>query len=172
MITLVLGGARSGKSRFAEQLAEQISEKIAKPVTYIATAEPFDDGMKARIAKHQSERQQRNWQTLEAPTALAAAIKSVGDNNVLLVDCLTLWLNNLIYYQKTHEITPFLQAIDDNAETPRNVILVSNELGLGVLPADKASRAFIDQAGELNQQVASLADNVYFVVAGIAQKVK
>lgn len=164
MITLVVGGVRSGKSRFAETHVQT----FAKPVTYIATAEAFDDGMKERIDRHKKARCHFNWDVIEAPTALASAIQSVNTNHVILVDCLTLWLNNLIYYQKTAEIELFLNSLSVH----NNIVLVSNELGLGGLPADKVSRDFIDQAGLLNQQIATLADEVYFVIAGLAQKIK
>lgn len=168
MITLVLGGARSGKSGFANRLANEMADKQNWPVTFIATAEAFDEGMQARINKHQQERTAFNWQVIEAPIDLTHALLSIPRNQVILIDCLTLWLNNLIYYEKITEIPYFL----DLLEKRQNIILVSNELGQGVLPTDKASREFIDQAGLLNQKIATIADNVYFVTAGIAQQLK
>lgn len=168
MITLVLGGARSGKSGFANRLANEMADKQNCPVTFIATAEAFDEGMQARINKHQQERAAFNWQVIEAPTDLTHTLLSIPRNQVILIDCLTLWLNNLIYYQKMTEIPSFL----DLLEKHQNIILVSNELGQGVLPADKTSREFIDQVGLLNQKIATIADKVYFVTAGIAQQLK
>ncbi len=160
-VTLVLGGARSGKSRFAENLC-------VIPRSYIATAQGFDDEMKARIAKHRADRGS-DWHTVEAPLELAAAISAAkGD---VLVDCITLWLNNLVHFEKDVEAEIAALA----ALLPRctqKIIIVSNELGLGLVPEHGLTRRFRDLHGLMNQRIAAVADCVVFMVAGIPQVIK
>ena len=161
-ITLVLGGARSGKSRYAEQLVEA----GAAVGTYCATAEPGDGEMAARIAAHRARRG-RFWTTIEVPLALPEAIAEHADPlRPLLVDCLTLWLSNL--FGAGHDIeamTGALAAALRAADGP--VVLVANEVGLGLVPETPLGRRFRDAAGRLNQEIASLADRVVFVAAGL-----
>ena len=160
-LTLVIGGARSGKSRFAESLCKV-------PRTYIATAQAFDDEMTQRIAKHRLDRG-REWNTIEAPLDLAAAVTTAqGD---VLVDCLTLWLTNLVMNEKEceTEIAALLEALN---RTTHKIIIVSNELGLGLVPEHGLSRRFRDQHGWMNQRVAAAAQCVVFMVAGIPQVIK
>jgi adenosylcobinamide kinase/adenosylcobinamide-phosphate guanylyltransferase len=158
---LVLGGARSGKSRTALQLAESASLQR----TYIATAQAFDDEMHARIAQHQSERDQ-SWQTVDASLELAHAIRvQTGRGKAVLVDCLTLWLSNMLLAERdlAHEADRLVQAVLD-AQGP--LILVSNEVGHGIVPSTPLGRRFRDEQGRLNQRVAEACDAVVFVAAG------
>lgn len=160
-ITLVLGGARSGKSRLAESLCHV-------PRSYIATAQAFDDEMRARIAKH---REQRGiaWTTLEAPLDLAGALRAAAGD--VLLDCLTLWLSNLVLAERAVE--PEIDALlAQLAKMPNKVVIVSNELGLGLVPESALGRRFRDLHGVMNQRVAAMADCVVFTVAGIPQVIK
>ena len=161
-VTLVLGGARSGKSRYAERLVEQ----AAAGGTYVATAEPGDDEMIARIAAHRGRRG-TFWRTVEAPLALAAAIaEEAAADRPLLIDCLTLWLSNLLLAGKCIEVeAAALAAALREAAGP--IVLVANEVGLGLVPETPLGRRFRDEAGRLNQEVAALADRVVFVAAGL-----
>jgi len=166
-VTLVWGGARSGKSRYAEGLIEA----AAMHGTYCATAEPGDAEMTARIAAHRARRHQIAggdfWHTVEAPLDLPATIarESAGDRP-LLIDCLTLWLSNLLLAEKYIETeTGSLYAA--LREAAGQVVLVANEVGLGLVPETALGRRFRDAAGRLNQEVAALADRVVFVAAGL-----
>ncbi len=161
-LTLVLGGARSGKSRYAEALVTD----AAAHGTYIATAEPGDAEMAARIAEHRSRRGEF-WYTIEAPLELPAAIALHADPaRPILVDCLTLWVSNLLGAGRVveHE-SEKLHAALRGAGGP--VVLVANEVGLGLVPGTPLGRQFRDAAGRLNQQIAALADRVVFVAAGL-----
>jgi adenosylcobinamide kinase/adenosylcobinamide-phosphate guanylyltransferase len=161
----VLGGARSGKSRHAEQLLTQ----SPAPWVYVATAQPFDDEMRARIAQHQARRQ-AGWHTVEVAIDLAGALDQAAARPVL-VDCLTLWLTNLMLAD--HDIagaTADLSAALDRRGAP--TILVSNEVGLGIVPGTPLGRAFRDEAGMLNQRIAARADRVLFMVSGLPLIVK
>ena len=164
-ISLVLGGARSGKSRFAEELlAGHAGRRI-----YLATAEPGDEEMRARIADHR-QRRGEGWRTVEAPMDIAAAIRHAGDDAILL-DCLTLWLANLLAADRdiaaaTGELGEAL------AQARAPVVLVSNEVGLGIVPDNPLARSFRDHAGRLNQAMAALADRVFFLAAGLPMTLK
>ena len=161
-VTLVLGGARSGKSRHAERLIET----AAVAGTYCATAEPKDAEMAARIAAHRARRGPF-WRTIEAPLALAPIIASeTAPDRPLLIDCLTLWLSNLLLAGKSIEDeTATLEAALRGAAGP--LVLVANEVGLGLVPETPLGRRFRDAAGRLNQDVAAVADRVVFVAAGL-----
>ncbi len=161
-LTLVLGGARSGKSRHAEALIEQ----AATCGTYCATAETGDDEMAARIAAHRARRGPF-WRTIEAPLAVPATIAGeAAPDRPLLVDCLTLWLSNLLLAAKCIEAeTATLVAALREAAGP--VVLVANEVGLGLVPETPLGRRFCDEAGRLNQEIAGLADRVVFIAAGL-----
>ena len=161
----VLGGARSGKSAFAEKLVTMRAQSKAKRKVYIATAEAFDDEMKERIAQHIVQRG-NSWTTVQEPLDIVGELKKLNDGDVALVDCLTIWANNLIYYEKDadesiNELCAFL------ANPSCDVVLVSNELGLGLVPMDKISRQFRDISGKMNQAVACQAKTVSFVAAGL-----
>jgi adenosylcobinamide kinase/adenosylcobinamide-phosphate guanylyltransferase len=176
-VHLILGGARSGKSSFAESCAK----KLNLPVTYIATAQSLDTEMEKRISRHQQDRPS-HWKTIESPTELAGVIESASALNndqgiCLLVDCLTLWLTNclcqhdLAYFK--HEKTLLLSAlINSQKRNNIHIILVSNEVGHGIVPMGDLSREFVDQAGWLHQAIAEIADTVNFVMAGIPLALK
>ena len=160
-ITFVLGGARSGKSRYAEALiAAQ-----PPPWRYVATAQAFDDEMRARIAEHRARRDAQ-WDTVEAPLDLPGALAVAAP---VLVDCLTLWTTNLLLAERALDWPALLAALD--ARTAATV-LVSNEVGLGIVPDNALARRFRDMAGLLHQQVAARADRVVLMVAGIPMGVK
>ncbi|MCK8785544.1 bifunctional adenosylcobinamide kinase/adenosylcobinamide-phosphate guanylyltransferase [Roseomonas sp. NAR14] len=159
-LTLVLGGARSGKSRHAEALLT----RHPAPWAYLATAQAFDDEMRARIAEHRARRDAR-WRTAEAPLDLPGALEAAGPCPAL-VDCLTLWLTNLML--GGHDIeaaTDALEAALAARGTP--TVLVANEVGLGIVPDNALARAFRDAAGRLNQRLGARADHVVFVAAGL-----
>lgn len=159
---LVLGGARSGKSRFAESLAESVDADLV----YIATAEVWDAEMADRIALHRSSRSTK-WKTLEAPVGLADAVAaSAVAGTVVLVDCLTLWLSNVMLSGASIEAAEndLVSAMD---QASGQIILVSNEVGLGIVPDNALARRFRDAQGRLNQRIASEADVVVFLAAGL-----
>jgi len=179
-LTLVLGGARSGKSHHAEQLALQ----CAGPVTYVATAGEGDEEMQLRVALHRARRP-ANWGLVEEPVRLAEALYTHAQHGgCVLVDCMTLWLNNLLFsehheYPETGLVTPpeaWTAEIDALLTAlpllPGEVILISNEIGLGVVPMGAVTRFYVDELGRLNQRLAALADNVHLLVAGIPMVVK
>ncbi|MGI9501265.1 MAG: bifunctional adenosylcobinamide kinase/adenosylcobinamide-phosphate guanylyltransferase [Geminicoccaceae bacterium] len=166
-ITLVLGGARSGKSRHAEAMI--VASGLAP--FYIATAEARDGEMHKRIETHRVRRGER-WQTIEEPLALAETLHSVAaEGRALLVDCLTLWLTNLMVHDLAvdAEVEKLMRSLDrlDGA-----VVFVSNEVGLGVMPTNAMARAFIDHAGLLHQRLAEVADKVLLMTAGLPQQLK
>lgn len=166
-IHLILGGARSGKSRHAQSLAEAFDATLV----FIATGEAHDAEMAARIDRHRTDRGAR-WRTVEAPLALAEAIRlSSAPDHLLLVDCLTLWTSNLMHAgrdvaEATAELIATLRA------APGPVILVANEVGLGIVPDNALARAFRDAAGQMNQAIAAAADRVTFVTAGLPMILK
>jgi adenosylcobinamide kinase/adenosylcobinamide-phosphate guanylyltransferase len=177
---LILGGARSGKSRYAETLALDAHA----PVTYIATARVGDAEMAARIAIHR-ERRPAAWRTVEAPVELAAALRGQArPETVLVVDCLTLWLTNLLFDEQTREPETGVIVPPPRFETqraalfdvlptlPGTVICVSNEIGFGVVPMGALTRHFTDEMGRLNQAVAALAQQVTLTVAGLPLALK
>jgi adenosylcobinamide kinase/adenosylcobinamide-phosphate guanylyltransferase len=171
-ITLVLGGARSGKSRHAEQTIESaLGNEHYDGATYLATARALDDEMKARIAEHR-ERRGPVWHTVEEPLDLVDALTDNADlARPILVDCLTLWLGNLTGAGRDIDAeTAALAARLQDIAAP--VVLVSNEVGLGIVPDNKLARDFRDRAGRLNQAVADIADRVVFVAAGLPLTLK
>ena len=168
MRELILGGARSGKSALAQQRARA----SGAPVTYVATATAGDAEMGDRIARHQADRPE-HWGLVEEPTALGRVLRErAAPGACLLVDCLTLWLSNLLAAGEItleQEQADFLAVL---ADVPGTVILVSNEVGQGVVPADPASRRFVDEAGRLHQAAAGRCDRVTLVTAGLPQTLK
>jgi adenosylcobinamide kinase / adenosylcobinamide-phosphate guanylyltransferase len=164
-LTLVLGGARSGKSSYAEALVR----RGAPPWVYVATAEAHDEEMRERIARHREERDAQ-WQTLEAPLDLPGAILGIEEGTVL-VDCLTLWLSNVLLAQRNiaEECDRLIAALKA-ARAP--LVAVSNEVGLGIVPDTSLGRIFRDAQGTLNQRVARLADSVVLLAAGIPLTLK
>lgn len=171
----ITGGARSGKSSFAEKLTFQFGNKLG----YLATAQTLDVEMIERVKKHQNRRG-NEWSTIEEPIQLAKALVGCdGQYHAILVDCLTLWLSNLLFkYEDTginiegvvSEDLECLKSTLQNMETP--VILVSNEVGMGIVPENKLARLFRDIAGATNQSIAALADEVYVVISGIPLRLK
>lgn len=164
----VLGGARSGKSLYAQQRAEALG---AATLHYVATAEAGDGEMAERIAQHRADRGPR-WRTVEAPFELADRIAAMdGKEAVLLVDCLTLWTSNLLLAERDMEAAAdaLCEAI---ARFSGHILLVANEVGLGIVPDNALARRFRDAAGRLNQRVAGVADEVVFVAAGLPLTLK
>jgi adenosylcobinamide kinase/adenosylcobinamide-phosphate guanylyltransferase len=166
-VVLLVGGARSGKSRIAQTRAEAVGGELV----YVATGQALDDEMTARIARHRSERGAQ-WRTVEAPLELPDAIRREGARDrVLLVDCLTLWLSNLMLGH--HDVEAATAALlDVLATTSATVLLVSNEVGMGIVPENALARRFRDEAGRLNQRVAAAASEVLLVAAGLAIRMK
>jgi adenosylcobinamide kinase/adenosylcobinamide-phosphate guanylyltransferase len=174
-IIFVTGGARSGKSTFAERRAAEFGEKHG----YLATAQALDGEMEERIKQHQ-QRRGAEWHTIEEPIRLAEALTDCdGQHQVILVDCVTLWLSNLMFFYEDSEkpceepIDADLQALKSTLQrmvTP--VILVSNEVGMGIVPENKLARQFRDIAGRTNQFLAALADEVHVVISGIPLRLK
>lgn len=164
---LVIGGARSGKSRHAQAIAEGA---CPAPV-FIATAQAFDDEMRDRIARHRADRHS-HWRTIEAPIDLAAAIaREDRAGGVILIDCLTLWASNLLL--AGGDPAPHVTALLESIASPHGqVIMVANETGLGIVPDNALARAFRDLAGTINQYVAAAVDRVDLVVAGLVMPIK
>jgi adenosylcobinamide kinase/adenosylcobinamide-phosphate guanylyltransferase len=163
--TLVIGGARSGKSRYAEQLVMS----LPPPWTYVATAERTDDEMSARIAEHRARRGGQ-WQTVEAPLDLAGQLEAKPDAT-MLVDCLTLWLSNVMFADRDVDAEMArLEAVIDARKSP--LVLVSNEVGSGIVPDNALARKFRDLQGRLNQRIAARAQRVVLVVAGLPMTLK
>jgi adenosylcobinamide kinase / adenosylcobinamide-phosphate guanylyltransferase len=165
-LTLVLGGARSGKSLYAENLIVA----LPPPWTFVATAEAADAEMVERIAAHRLRRG-KDWQTVEAPHDLSAVLAAVATDRPILLDCLTLWLSNrmLAGAELNAEIACFEAALDGRRAP---VVLVSNEVGSGIVPGNELSRRFRDMQGRLNQRIAARADRVVLMVAGLPVVVK
>lgn len=165
-LTFVLGGARSGKSRHAESLIESCDP----PWHYLATAEAYDDEMRRRIAEHKARRG-ANWRTAEAPLDLAGTLEGLPDGSAVLVDCLTLWLTNVMLGGR--DVEAECERLAGALGRPRGRwVVVSNEVGLGIVPDNALARDFRDAAGKLNRMVAAAADDVLFMVAGLPMKVK
>ncbi|MFL5806866.1 MAG: bifunctional adenosylcobinamide kinase/adenosylcobinamide-phosphate guanylyltransferase [Roseiflexaceae bacterium] len=168
-LSLVLGGARSGKSRFAQQLAES----RGGDVLFVATAAPGDNDMAARIARHRAERP-AHWRTIEAQHGLAPALASAPPTSTVVLDCATLWVSNLLLADASWEAAA--AELDALLEWYRahsvELIVVSNEVGLGIVPGDALSRAFREWLGWFNQRLAAEAGAVYLMVAGLAIEVK
>lgn len=169
MIELILGGARSGKSRLAERLA--VESGLA--VTYIATSQPLDGEMNERIAHHRARRPD-SWALVEEPLALASVLREhARTDRCLLVDCLTLWLTNLLMLDDQARLIDEREALlECVAELPGRVLLVSNETGLGVVPLGELTRRYVDEAGLLHQALAERCQRVVFTVAGLPMILK
>jgi adenosylcobinamide kinase/adenosylcobinamide-phosphate guanylyltransferase len=165
-LTFILGGARSGKSTHAERLVTA----LPAPWIYIATGQAFDGEMEERIALHRARRDE-GWSTIEAPLELAGALGPLPAGTPVLVDCLTLWLSNQMLAE--NDIEAECRRLASVLEKPRGPwFVVSNEVGLGIVPDNPLARRFRDAAGRLNQQVAAAADSVLFMVAGLPMRVK
>jgi adenosylcobinamide kinase/adenosylcobinamide-phosphate guanylyltransferase len=169
MKQLILGGARSGKSRYAEQLAEN----SGADVIYIATSEARDEEMQQRIARHRLQRPQ-HWALVEEPLQLAKALQDHdAAGKCLLVDCLTLWLSNLLCHKNNELFAEQRALLLSTLPTLKSdIILVSNEVGHGIVPMGELNRRFVDESGWLHQDIARIAERVVWVVAGLPQILK
>jgi adenosylcobinamide kinase / adenosylcobinamide-phosphate guanylyltransferase len=168
-VTLITGGGRSGKSRWALEMTKSCSRKV-----FIATAEAFDHEMARRIARHQAERVDA-FVTVEEPLRLAHALANVpADTEAVVIDCITVWLGNLMHYENISDTCcpPVDRFLNQLASPSWDVVIVTNEVGLGLIPGDAMSRAYRDLAGSVNQKLAALADAVYLVVSGTPLKLK
>ena len=181
-ITFITGGARSGKSTYAERIAKESQRKIA----YVATSIPFDDGMKNRIKKHRAQRPSE-WATIEKYDDFdqVTHLEEYQNADILLVDCVTVMINNLMFYSGLDFDTCEVEEVDKleksiieevkkltNLAKEKDMIIVSNELGMGLVPAYKMGSYYRDIVGRINQYIAANADDVYFVVSGIQMKIK
>ena len=172
-IHLILGGARSGKSSFAEQSALDLytSGKVSQLV-YIATAEIKDTEMAGRVSHHRATRDKR-WQVIEEPWHLADTLQKFGSDTCVLIDCLTLWLTHGLCEKSESELQIQKQRLLEALKhTPASVLLVSNEVGHGIVPLGELSRVFVDQSGWLNQDIAKVAQRVDFIMASCPLRIK
>ena len=169
-LTLVLGGARSGKSAHAQGAAEAAARAAGVTPVMVATGQAFDAEMAERIARHQADRADR-WRTIEAPLALADVVDGLAQHEVVVVDCLTLWLSNLMLGNRDVAAArdALLAAL---ARTSARLWLVSNEVGFGIVPETPLGRRFRDEAGHLHQAIAAQADEVMLIVAGLPLRLK
>ncbi len=169
MLQLILGGARSGKSRLAERLAAE----SALPVTYIATSQPLDGELNERVALHR-QRRPAHWQLIEEPLALARVLReNAATDACLLVDCLTLWLTNLLMLDDAERLQVEREALLLSlAQLPGEIIFVSNETGLGIVPLGELTRRYVDEAGWLHQALAERCQRVVLTVAGLPLTLK
>lgn len=164
MVTLITGGIKSGKTSYGLSLGKLYTSKA-----YIATAVSFDNEMKDKIEMHQKERG-KLWKTVEEPIEISKALYSITEDFVM-IDCVTLWLNNLIYYEK--DIDLYIKSFCDTLiYCPKEVIIVTNEIGLGVIPEKKNIREYINKLGLLNQKIGEIADRVVLMVSGIPIYIK
>lgn len=166
-LTLILGGARSGKSRFALKLCED-----KEAVAFIATALPLDSEMEERIKRHRFERP-AHWKTIEEPINLLKVIKYVSDSSYIIIDCLTMWVSNLLERYSDDEILELSKELSLYSKGLKgSVVTISNEVGLGIVPEYPIGRRYRDLLGKVNQIFAENADKVFFMIAGIPLEVK
>ena len=163
---LVTGGARSGKSVFAEKRTKQ----LGSPLIYIATSEVIDTEMKKRVEEHQARRGSE-WQTFHAPINLKETLIETDGKGPCLVDCLTFWLNNLIFHDEDIDAAKkeLITVLNERSDP---VVLVTNEIGSGIIPENSLARRFLDEAGRLNQTISQIADEVYVSISGIPLQIK
>ena len=168
-VILITGGGRSGKSNYALEITASRAPKV-----FIATAQAFDKEMENRITRHQQERGDAFF-TIEEPIHVADALATVPeDTQAVVIDCITVWLGNLMHHLDITEkdCPPVVRLLAVLADPPCDVVIVTNEVGLGLIPADAMSRAYRDLAGSVNQKIAAIADDVFLVVSGIPLKIK
>ena len=175
-INFVIGGSRSGKSAFALKLAENLSEDR----TIIATCPRSDDELNDRIERHKRERHDRNWHTVEETIHISQKLNTINESHTILIDCITLWINNLLYEseksgttiadEEIYRLTEELCWLSRNRT--KDVVIVSNETGLGIIPDNALARRFRDISGKCNQIIAGMSDHVYFIASGIPIKIK
>lgn len=166
---LILGGARSGKSSYAEKIARESNQEVV----YIATATVLDNEMEDRVAQHKNDRP-KHWLSVEEPISLAdTLLKYMSPNKVVLVDCLTMWVNNLLMQEDESLLETELNKLDEILPKLKGtVIFVSNEVGMGIIPMGELSRKFVDESGRLHQKLGQSLDNILMIVAGLALEVK
>ncbi|MFP4027354.1 MAG: bifunctional adenosylcobinamide kinase/adenosylcobinamide-phosphate guanylyltransferase [Candidatus Brocadiia bacterium] len=175
-IILITGGARSGKSRLALDLAE----KCPEPRAFIATCPPLDEEMQQRIEAHQNAREKAGWDTIEETTNLADVLQKNTSYNVMLIDCITLWINNLMHRssEKNRDLDESniekitIELLGAARKHPGTVIFVTNEVGMGIVPENALARRYRDLVGRCNQAIAAAADDVRLVTCGIDRKIK
>jgi adenosylcobinamide kinase/adenosylcobinamide-phosphate guanylyltransferase len=180
-LIFILGGARSGKSVYGQQLAKKIEKERGGGIVFIATAEVGDEEMRERIERHRRDRPP-NWETVEAPMGVAAVVAEVGARRAaVIVDCLTLLMSNLLLAEGEDAdagkaAQSILREVEELVEAAQaveaDVIIVSNEVGMGVVPSTRLGRLFQDIAGRAHQLLANAADEVYFMLAGLPQRLK
>ena len=173
-IILITGGARSGKSRYAQQLAESLSGRKL----FVATCPVIDEEMRQRIERHRLDRQEAGWQTVEETVDLAQVLHDNLYHQVVLIDCLTLWVNNLLYTDAGNELSEDALAVKTRqlleacAGRPGVVIMVTNEVGLGIVPENPLARRYRDLVGRCNQEVGAVADRLVMTTCGIPMTIK
>jgi adenosylcobinamide kinase / adenosylcobinamide-phosphate guanylyltransferase len=175
-IILVTGGSRSGKSHFAKQLAEALPGRRA----FVATCPVVDEEMGERIEKHKKERLESQWETIEEPFAVSKVVSESSEFSVFLVDCLTLWMNNLMYkaqeegktFSEENAVEKCKELLDASSKTSGTLVFVTNEVGSAIVPENAAARLFRDLVGRCNQTIADAADEVYFVACGLPMTLK
>lgn len=171
-LTLILGGARSGKSSFAQALAQ---ERGGEEVWFVATAQAHDDEMQARIAHHRTSRP-ATWRTLESPRDVARALAATPSARVVILDCVTLWVSNVLLAEESTVIETMMREVDELLAwyyvSSSELIIVSNEVGLGIVPDNALARAYRDLLGAVNQKIAEVADEVFWLVAGLPIEIK
>ncbi|MFN3504696.1 MAG: bifunctional adenosylcobinamide kinase/adenosylcobinamide-phosphate guanylyltransferase [Caldimicrobium sp.] len=173
MVVFVLGGAKSGKTKWALNYAQSL--KNIQKYYYLATALPLDEEMEEKINRHREERGAL-WQSIEEPLYITQRIRDIKDAfTVILIDCLTLWVSNLLYFSKN--VDDFLEELLEEVENYRGseksyLIFVSNEIGLGLVPYNPLGREFRELLGWINQEIAKRAEEVYFILAGLPLKLK
>jgi len=176
-LILLLGGARGGKSDYAQRLAQDAARVSDGEVCFIATAQGLDEDMAKRIARHRTERPS-NWRTIEEPCQIDEAFRQASEARIVIVDCLTLFVSNwLMRHEDEHECEQLVRRITreflELAQTQQQTIIcVSNEVGLGIVPDTRMGRVFRDLLGRVNQDFAAAADEVYLLVAGVPMQVK
>ncbi len=173
MITFVLGGAKSGKTAFALKYAENL--RGFRDYYYLATAQALDEEMKEKIKKHKEERPSY-WKLIEEPLSISHHLEKLSKSlSVILLDCITLWISNLLHYERNfdQETEAFFEVLKAFQAHERSwLILVSNEIGLGIVPENSLARKYRDLVGYVNQRISALADEVYFIVAGLSIPLK
>lgn len=168
-ITFITGGQKSGKSNFALKLAEDESARLC----YVATAQALDDEMRERVKRHKEERSPK-WNAIEEPINIVNTVrKNKDDYDVFIVDCVTLWLSNLMMSKGDDDILNMVKDFLSTVRTTKvHVIIISNEVGYGIIPENKIARRFVDLSGSANQLIAQNSDDVFLMTSGISQKIK
>jgi len=170
MKSLFIGGIKSGKSLLAEQYTLEFcyQHNLQKPI-YLATSEFIDEEMQERINKHQQQRQD-SFITIEESLNLSQTITHFDQNQTILIECISIWLNNMLYHKYNHD--KIFQQINNLLKLPQNIIFVQNDVGNGIIPDNKLAREYIDLSGKISQHIAESCQEVYFCIAGLKQQIK